>query len=218
MTGDYDDPMNGGGGGGGGGRAAPPPATEIIKPLAVSLEDFYNGATKKLMVTKKRRSGESEANTLEIVIKPGYKVGTKIKFKGAGSETAAGGTQDMTFVLEAKPHALYTREGNDLLTTVKIPLVDALSGPTPPATFTRTITTLDGRVVRYDIPYPSIKSGGSPIKPGLEIKVKGEGMPISKTGGKEKGDLKIKIEVEFPDHVSASVATQLRQLLGDAST
>lgn len=120
----------------------------------------------------------------------------------------------MVFVLEEKPHSTYSREGDDLIAVIKVPLVDALSGPTPPATFTRTITTLDGRIVRYDIPYPSTKSGGSTIKPGLEIRVKGEGMPKSRAGGKEKGDLRIKIEIVFPDKVTAEQATAIRTLFG----
>ena len=93
-------------------------------------------------------------------------------------------------------------------------MVDALSGPTPPNTFTRSLTTLDGRTIRYDIPYPSATHGGSPIKSGLEIKVKGEGMPISKKGGTEKGDLRIKIQVIFPDKIKPEVAQAIRKLLG----
>lgn len=80
-------PRGGGGGSGGGGRfpgmdmdppasaranAAPPAPTEIIKPIALTLEELYKGCMKKLLITKKRRNGESDANTLEIVVKPGY--------------------------------------------------------------------------------------------------------------------------------------------------
>lgn len=124
-------------------------------------------------MTKKRRNGAEEANTLEISVKPGWKAGTRVKFAGAGHETGTS-SQDMVFVVEEKPHAVFKREGDDLVMVVKVPLVDALSGPTPPATFTRTAKTLDGRTVRYDLPYPSLKSGGAPLKPGQVIKVVGE--------------------------------------------
>mgnify|MGYP001573698862 CR=1 FL=1 len=82
--------------------------------------------------------------------------------------------QDIVFVIEERPHDTFTREGDDLVLVVKVPLRDALSGPTPPDTFTRTIKSLDGRPVRFDLPYPSTKNGGSPLKPGQVIKVEGE--------------------------------------------
>lgn len=58
-----------------------------VKPLPIALEDLYKGTTKKLRITKKRRNGAEEANTLEVVVKPGWKAGTRIKFAGAGHET-----------------------------------------------------------------------------------------------------------------------------------
>ncbi|KAK4692456.1 hypothetical protein P7C70_g9124, partial [Phenoliferia sp. Uapishka_3] len=191
-----------------------PTVTEIIKPLALTLEELYTGCTKKLKITKKRRNGESEAKTLEIPIKAGYKSGTRIKFAGAGHETATS-SQDMVFVVEEKPHELYKREGDDLVLTVKVPLVDALSGPTPPATFTRTVKTLDGRTIRYDLPYPSLKHGGPPLRPGQTIKVVGEGMPISKKSSlKKKGDLLVKVEVVFPDRITPSQAEGAKKIFG----
>ncbi|ORY84730.1 hypothetical protein BCR35DRAFT_290298 [Leucosporidium creatinivorum] len=189
-----------------------PKPPEIVKQLPVSLEDLYKGTTKKLRVTKKRRAGGEEANTLEIVIKPGWKAGTKIRFNGAGHETA-GGSQDMVFVIEEKPHDSFKRDGDDLILEVKVPLVDALSGPTPPATFTRTLTTLDGRNLKYDLPYPSTRLGGAPLKPGQTIKIVGEGMPISRKGAaKKKGDLHVKVNVVFPDRVTPAQAEAIRKM------
>lgn len=202
-----------------------------VKPLPISLEDLYTGTTKKLKVTKKRRSGGEEAKTLEIVVKPGWKSGTRVKFAGAGNETASS-SQDIVFVIEEKPHETFTREGDDLVLTVKVPLVDALSGPTLPATFTRTVKTLDGRNIRYDLPYPSVKHGGPPLRPGQTIKIAGEvsfpapsggnatlivvflqGMPISKKSSlKKKGDLLVKVEIVFPDRISPAQAEGAKKL------
>jgi DnaJ family protein B protein 4 len=118
--------FGGGGGGGGGGfpmdtdprqpvPSAPMASTEIIRPLALTLEEIYKGVTKKFMVTKKRSAGVSEPNPLEVKIKPGYRSGTKIKFKGAGGEH-----QDMVFVLEEKVHDIFKRDGDDLIMMVKV--------------------------------------------------------------------------------------------------
>lgn len=119
----------------------------------------------------------------------------------------------MVFVVEEKPHETFKRDGDDLIVEVKVPLVDALSGPTPPATFTRTLTTLDGRNIKYDLPYPSTRLGGAPLKPGQTIKIPGEGMPISRKGAaKKKGDLLIKVNVTFPDRITPAQAEGVRKM------
>lgn len=70
-----------------------------VKPLLVSLEDLYKGTTKKLKVSRKLLNGGVDSTTLEVAIKAGWKVGTKVRFAGAGNETR-GGSQDMVFVIE----------------------------------------------------------------------------------------------------------------------
>ncbi|BGP02590.1 Protein SIS1 [Rhodotorula toruloides] len=194
------------------GQKRPPPPPEIVKPLPVSLEDLYKGTTKKLKVTKKRLNGQEEANVVEAPIKAGYKAGTKIRFAKAGNE-AAGGFQDIVFVLEEKPHATFKREGDDLIYTFKVPLVDALSGPAGGGSPTKTLTHLDGRTINFNVPYP--RGGGAPLKPGQEIRIAGEGMPITrKNAPKPKGDLVVRIEVVFPDRISSAQAEGVRKVLG----
>lgn len=46
---------------------------------------------------------------------------------------------DIVFVINEKKHPVFEREGNDLIHTAKLPLVDALCGATV------RLTTLDGR-------------------------------------------------------------------------
>lgn len=97
----------GGGARGGGHRARPrarsPEVTTVEKPLPVSLEDLFKGALKKMKIKRKtfnpttgKRSVED--NILDIRIEPGYKAGTKIKFKGVGDQEE-GGTQDLHFII-----------------------------------------------------------------------------------------------------------------------
>ncbi|GAA6019198.1 hypothetical protein JCM11491_001414 [Sporobolomyces phaffii] len=221
--------MGGGGGGGGfpggfggmgmdvddddlhGGAAPKKPPPEITKQLPITLEDLYKGTTKKLKITKKLMSGREESNVLEINVKAGWKAGTKVRFAGAGSETPSG-SQDMVFVIEEKPHALFKREGDDLVYNLQVPLVDALSGPDGGGTPARTITHLDGRTINFNVPYP--RGGGAPLKPGQVIRVANEGMPITrKNAPRSKGDLLIKVDVKFPDRITASQAEGLRRVL-----
>lgn len=207
-----------------------------VKPLPVALEDLYKGTTKKLRVTKKRMNGQEEANTLEgrclsshcvrsserqtdsfcsrsaVAIKPGWKAGTKIRFAKAGNEMP-GGSQDIVFLLEEKPHATFKRDGDDLVYHFKVPLVDALSGPPGGGSVAKSLTHLDGRTINFNVPYP--RGGGNPLKPGQEIRIAGEGMPITrKTATKPKGDLVVKLDIIFPDRISAAQAEGIRKVLG----
>ena len=89
----------------------------------------------------------------------------------------------------------------------KVPLVDALTGPTSPAGGRKSITTLDGRTLQFALP-------AAPIKPDREVRIAGEGFPITrKDSSKRKGDLLVRIEVVFPDRLSDAQATAVRKAL-----
>ena len=147
-----------------------------------------------------------EEKVLEIAVLPGWKSGTKIRFPRAGNETSpTGDAQDLVFVVEEKPHPRFSRNGSELLVKEKISLVDALTNV---GGGTRTITHLDGR--RISLPLPL-----GVIKPGMESRIPGEGMPIRKQGMvSKKGDLVVRWEVEFPDRLTPSQREGVRRVLG----
>ena len=106
--------------------------------------------------------------------------------------------------MEEKPHAVFTREGDDLICHIKIPLVDALTG----AGGRKTIETLDGRTLQ--VPVPS-----GIVKPNQEIRIPNEGMSIRKQGStKKKGDLIVLCDVVFPDHLTPAQKEGLKKILG----
>merc|ERR1712093_272990 len=190
----------------------PPTPTEVVRPLPVSLEDLYSGTTKRMKLTRKKLDGTSEEKVLTINVKPGWKAGTKIRFADSGTEEVKDGqvvAQTIVFVVEEKPHDRFKREGDNLIYTTKIPLVDALTGPPPSASPSKTVQTLDGRQVTFKIPYPDREKGGKAIKPGQEIVVPKEGFP-SKTG---KGNLVVRVEVTFPEKIQAANLSTLRDIL-----
>jgi DnaJ family protein B protein 4 len=108
--------MGGGKGRGGrfaGGRRAPEPEVTVVeKPLAVSLEELYGGATKKLKIKRKTFDNETgrqstQDRILEVPIKKGLKAGSKIKFSDVGDQVE-GGTQDLHFIVsEVSPTSFY---------------------------------------------------------------------------------------------------------------
>lgn len=222
MFDDDDDMMGGfgmpGGMGGMGGRpgprrsnstrstnAGPSAPSEITKPIKISLEDLYHGTTKHLKVGRKLLDGTTEDKVLEIVVLPGWKSGTKVRFPRAGNEQPTGESQDLVFVIEEKEHPRFTRDGNDLRVKVALPLVDALAGSSPP---TKTVEAIDGRKLSVKIP-------DGVVKPGQKTVVAGAGMPIRKSSdGKKRGDMIVEWDVVFPERLTASQKEGLRKVLG----
>ncbi len=89
-------------------RTVTPEATIVERPLLVSLEDLYKGTQKKMKIKRKtfdQMTGKQtvQDKILDMEIKPGYKAGTKIKFKGVGDQEGDGGTQDLHFIITEVP-------------------------------------------------------------------------------------------------------------------
>ncbi|XP_061343002.1 uncharacterized protein LOC133289149 isoform X2 [Gastrolobium bilobum] len=147
------------------------------------------------------RSGAGEGSVEEILtieIKPGWKKGTKITFPEKGNEQRGVIPADLVFVIDEKPHSVFKRDGNDLVVTQKISLVEALTG------YTAQLTTLDGR--NLTIPINSV------VSPTYEEVVKGEGMPIPKEPSK-KGNLRIKFNIKFPSRLTSEQKSGIKRLL-----
>lgn len=176
------------------------PDTEVN--LNLSLEELYTGLTKKLKITRNvaRADGglDRAAKVHEVIIKPGYKAGTKIRYNGAGSEAPGYAPGDVVFIVQEKPHQRYKRAGNNLEILHRIALADALSGSSV------TIPGIEGRSYRLDCP--------EIITPKTVKTISGAGMPISKSPG-ERGDLVISFDVAFPSYLQQEKRERLRELL-----
>lgn len=136
---------------------------------------------------------------LTIDIKPGWKKGTKITFPEKGNEQPNVIPADLVFIIDEKPHGVFTRDGNDLVVTQNISLAEALTG------YTVHLTTLDGR--NLTIPINSV------IHPNYEEVVPREGMPIPKYP-RNKGSLRIKFNIKFPVRLTAEQKAGIKKLLG----
>ena len=178
--------------------------SEVTRPFKVSLEDIYSGATKHLKVSRRKLDGSTEEKVLEIVVQPGWKEGTKIRFPRAGNESSDRTSQDLVFVVQDKPHTHFTRSGDDLIARVEIPLVEALTNE---AGAKKQLEHLDGR--RLQVPIPT-----GVVKPGQETRVSGEGMPIRRKGASGKGDLVVRWNVKFPDRLTPGQKEGIRKVLG----
>ncbi|WIA10043.1 hypothetical protein OEZ85_010253 [Tetradesmus obliquus] len=167
--------------------------------LALGLDELYKGGTKRLKVTRHvfdEQQGKSvaKADVLEVPVKAGWKPGTKITYTGMGDREPGRPADDLVFVVAEKPHPRFSRDGNDLHTSVNLSLLQALQGGSTQ------VEALDGRSIKVPL-------GPGPVQPGSKLLVKGEGMPVSKTAG-QKGDLIVTAKVQLPQ-----LSEQQRSLL-----
>ncbi len=166
-----------------------PPAVQ--RDLVCTLEELYHGTTKRLRITRQRYSASRTSlapseKMVTIDVKPGWKPGTVITFKGEGDEGPGIVPSDVVFTVREAPHDRFRRQGADLVFPVTVPLVDALNGCRV------AVETLDGRIL--SIPVTAV------VASGYCHRVTGEGMPISKQPGK-RGDLLLEFAVTFPQYL-----------------
>ncbi|KAK6943129.1 DnaJ domain, partial [Dillenia turbinata] len=190
------------GGAGEGSGNVPRKAAPIERTLPCGLEDLYKGTTKKMKISRDVADASGRSTTMEeiltIEIKPGWKKGTKITFPEKGNEQRGVIPSDLVFIIDEKPHGVFKRDGNDLVVTQKISLVEALTG------YTAQITTLGGRNLTVTV--------NSIISPTYEEVVKGEGMPIPREPTK-KGNLRIKFNIKFPTRLTSEQKTGIKRRL-----
>ncbi|KAE8124101.1 hypothetical protein FH972_019011 [Carpinus fangiana] len=188
------------------GGSAPRKAAPLEIMLPCSLEELYKGAKKKMRISRNVYDISGNFRTLDeiltIEIKPGWKKGTKITFSEKGNQEPGVIPADVIFMVDEKLHALYKRDGNDLVVNQEITLLEALTGKT------LDLTTLDGRSLM--IPLTDI------IKPGADFIVPNEGMPISREPGR-KGNLRVKFDVKYPSRLTAEQKSDLKRVLGGIS-
>lgn len=169
---------------GGAGGSAPPEATPpVVHTVGVTLEDLYSGVTKRMRI-QRQREGKQDEKIVELVIKKGWKSGTKVTFPEEGDEAPAGmRPADIVFMIEEKKHSRFTRDGNNLHFKQSVTLTQALCGCRV------TVPTLEGKTATIDL-------SGEIITPGTKRVILGKGMPIKNT--ERYGDMVVEFAVEFP--------------------
>mmetsp|Transcript_5530 Transcript_5530/g.6680 ORF Transcript_5530/g.6680 Transcript_5530/m.6680 type:complete len:370 (+) Transcript_5530:194-1303(+) len=164
------------------------------KEIGATLEEIFNGATKKVKVTRKiiaPNGGYSyDSKVLEIPISRGMKQGTKFTFHGEGDQSHTKEPQDLVFTLKEKPHPVFKREGDDLVQEVNLTLREALEGSTVP------LKTIEGKSLRVFT--------GSLLDSSTMKEFPEQGMINSKS--KQRGKMKVRFNVKFP-----AAGSQLRK-------
>jgi DnaJ-class molecular chaperone len=135
---------------------------------------------------------------LAIFVEKGTADGHKITYKSSADEYINVRTGNVVIQIQEIPHAVYERKQNDLRITIDITLKEALLG------FKKTLTHLDGHTVVVD-------RLNQVTKPGLQIRIKNEGMPVFEQYG-DYGDLIVTCTVNLPKQLTSEQQRLFRDL------
>ena len=180
---------------------APKQGRDIEQELVLGLEDAYQGATRRLSMTR-----DAQTRTVDVRIPPGVGEGSRVRVGGEGEHGAGGASWgDLYLRIRMAPHPTFKRTGRDLYTHVAIPLTTAVLGGEAE------IPTLAGKPLRLKIP-PTTQNG-------QVFRLKGHGMPaIGKTGS--HGDLYATVDADLPRSLTTEQRAHfeaLRKLVDEVS-
>lgn len=136
-------------------------------------------------------------DTIDISIPAGIEPGEMIRMTGRGEGVKNGIAGDLYIKVHVQRHATIHRNGDNLETTLRVKLSDALLGAT------YNVETLDGEV--------SIKIPEG-VQHGEILRIKGKGVP---TSGSHRGDFHVKIMIDIPQKLSRNAKKLVEELRKD---
>lgn len=143
----------------------------------------------------KQRLRLADGKTLEVQLPPGTDTGQTLRLKGQGLPGRGGAPAGDAFIeVTVEPHALFTRDGNDILAEVPITLYEAVLGATINA------PTIDGRV-SLKVP-PGSNSG-------TQLRLRGKGVQTGKSG--MRGDQYVRLVVMLPKEVDPELKAAIEE-------
>jgi molecular chaperone DnaJ len=136
-----------------------------------------------------------EEHALQVEIPPGIHDGQQIRVSGEGHAGLGGaGRGDVYVLVRVKPDPRFSRDGNDLFSTVDLTMTEAAVGKTV------TLPTIDGEM--------EVELGPG-AQPGELIVLRGKGMPVLQGFG--RGDHRVLVNVLIP----RGLTDEQRRLLED---
>ena len=188
-----------------------PRTDDITIKLDVSLQELYNGTSKKIAIQRSRF--KKDASGQDILIQEKRKImvpiarGTRdeqcIRYSKQSDEMAGHDTGDIVVIVKQNGHPYFEREREHIFLSKKISLFESYAAAK--GLISITVVTLDGRLLKLD-------SCGIPLhlNDGLK-KVTGEGM---KTPDGKSGDLFIRFHLILPDvdKIDVSYVSKLKNI------
>jgi curved DNA-binding protein len=161
--------------GGFGGGEAFRPASDAEAEVDLTLSEVLLGTTREVALDGSRRRAL-------VKIPPGVRDGSRVRVAGEGGRGAGGRRGDLYLRVRVSPDPTFERRGDDLQTTIRVPLTAAVLGGEAQ------VTTLEGSV---GIKIPP----GTPA--GQVFRLRGHGLPRLGEHG-ARGDLLATLAVDLP--------------------
>jgi molecular chaperone DnaJ len=133
---------------------------------------------------------------IAINIPAGIRAGEMLRMSGRGEAVAHGVPGDLYIRIHVKPHALYRREGNNLLMDLGVKLSDAILGAT------YMTKNLDGKPLEVKIP--------AGVQFGDTLRFKEKGIPA--TSRSRAGDILITVQIKTPTKLSGKAKKLIEEL------
>jgi molecular chaperone DnaJ len=197
-------------------RSQPRRGQDMETPVEISLEEAFQGASRMLDMESHQPCAVCKGtgriqnvpcgicrgtgvlpgvNRLEVKIPAGVDTGSRVRIAGKGEPGYGGEPGDLYLNITVQPHPLFERHGDNLHTTISVPL---------------TVAALGGEV---QVPTPKGKLAlkiPSETQNGKVFRLAGQGMPHP--GASRKGDLMAKINVVLPTGLSEKEKELFRKL------
>jgi len=170
---------------GGFGGFGPQRGQDLSSTASINFIDSVNGTTVKLNLRNE---------SVSVKVPAGIQDGQKLKVKGKGQPSPNGGPAgDLVVTIKVKPHAVFTRDGDNIRVSVPVTFSEATLGATIE------VPVLGGEPVKLKV------AAGTPN--GRTLRVKGKGVQF----GSRQGDLLATIEVMVPAHLPSKAKKLLEQ-------
>ena len=170
---------------GGFGGFGPQRGQDLSTTASINFIDSVNGTTVKLNLRNE---------SVSVKVPAGIQDGQKLKVKGKGQPSPNGGPAgDLVVTITVKPHAVFTRDGDNIRVSVPVTYAEATLGATIE------VPVLGGDPVKLKV------AAGTPN--GRTLRVKGKGVQF----GSRQGDLLATVEVMVPGHLPAKAKKLLEQ-------
>lgn len=167
--------------------------------LNISFEESALGTEKTISFIRHRNNREETAR-LAVKVPAGVKQGQRLKLTGEGDGAPQQGPSgDLYVIINVQDHPLFKREEDDVLLDVPVSYTDAILGGEVE------VPTLTGRVAL------KIPAG---THTGQTFRLKGKGFP--KSGGFGSGDMRIRVMIDTPSHLSAKQKELVQELAKSA--
>ncbi|UCC43137.1 MAG: DnaJ domain-containing protein [Candidatus Zixiibacteriota bacterium] len=166
--------MQGSRSGGFSAHPGPQRGSDLAARIQISFLEAVSGTRKTLSLAGSSRK-------LTVTVPPGCDNGHRLRLRGQGEPGIYGGQNgDLIITVEVMPHQHFTRDGNDIHSSVEISFVEAIKG------CKKNVKTL-ARTVTLTVPPGT--------QPGTKLRLKGMGLAVNG----RKGDQYVEIKVRIPD-------------------